>query len=102
MGPLLSGSLFSLVSEVRPKGEAIAFGTFGGIALLGFLCSFGITGSNLEAEGWDEGNEEGSEDEEASDSSSTDAVDRITLESNAEGRSGPEYQKSKSPGSVEN
>jgi len=60
-GPFLSGGLFSLATHVKPKGEALAFGVFGGIAFVGFLGSFGIRGSGLEAEGWDE--EEGSEDE---------------------------------------
>ena len=58
-GPFLSGGLFSLATHVRPKGEALAFGVFGGIAFVGFLMSFGIRGSGLEAEGW--GEEDGSE-----------------------------------------
>ena len=44
---------------MEPKGEAVAFGVFGGIAFIGFLLSFGIRGQKLEAEGLDE--EEGSE-----------------------------------------
>lgn len=44
--------------HVRPKGEVLAFGVFGGIAFVGFLMSFGIRDQSLEAEGWDE--EEGS------------------------------------------
>ena len=58
-GPFISGSLFSAATHVKPKGEALAFGIFGGISFIGFLLSFGIRGENLEAEGWDE--EEGSE-----------------------------------------
>ena len=54
VGPLISGGLFSLSTQVKPKGEALAFGLFGGIAFLGFLMSFGIRGSGLEAAGWDE------------------------------------------------
>lgn len=54
VGPFLSGGLFSLATHVKPKGEALAFGVFGGIAFLGFLLSFGIRGEGLEAEGWDE------------------------------------------------
>ena len=61
-GPFLSGGLFSLATHVKPKGEALAFGVFGGIALIGFLISFGIRGSGLEAEGWHE--EDGSEEDE--------------------------------------
>lgn len=54
---------------VRPKGEAVAFGVFGGIAFIGFLLSFGITGSRLEADGW---SDDGSDDEAVSDSGSDD------------------------------
>lgn len=52
-GPFLSGGLFTVATRVKPKGEALAFGVFGGIAFLGFLLSFGIRSSDLEAEGWD-------------------------------------------------
>ena len=64
-GPFLSGGLFSLSTHVDPKGEAVAFSVFGGIAFVGFLMSFGIRGENLEADGWDE--EEGSEDDDGDD-----------------------------------
>ena len=64
-GPFLSGGLFSLSTHVEPKGEAVAFSVFGGIAFVGFLMSFGIRGENLEADGWDE--EEGSEGDEDDD-----------------------------------
>ena len=63
-GPFISGSLFTAAVRVRPKGEALAFGVFGGIAFLGFLLSFGIRGADLESEDWEES---GSEDEEAGD-----------------------------------
>jgi len=66
MGPFISGALFTAATHVQPKGEALAFGIFGGISFLGFLLSFGIRGSGLEAEGWEESDEStGSEDEEA-------------------------------------
>ncbi|RMZ89282.1 hypothetical protein DV736_g3488, partial [Chaetothyriales sp. CBS 134916] len=52
VGPFLSGGLFSIATRVRPKGEAMAFGVFGGIAFIGFLLSFGIRSLDLEAEGW--------------------------------------------------
>lgn len=52
-GPFLSGGLFTVATRVRPKGEALAFGVFGGIAFIGFCLSFGIRSSDLEAEGWD-------------------------------------------------
>lgn len=57
VGPFVSGGLFSLATKVRPKGEALAFGLFGGIAFIGFLLSFGIRSPNLEAEGWETGSE---------------------------------------------
>ena len=52
VGPFISGSLFTAATRVKPKGEALAFGIFGGISFLGFLLSFGIRGADLEAEGW--------------------------------------------------
>jgi hypothetical protein len=61
VGPFISGSLFSAATHINPKGEALAFGIYGGISFIGFLLSFGIRGESLEAEGWDE--EEGSEDQ---------------------------------------
>lgn len=61
VGPFISGSLFTAATKVRPKGEALAFGIFGGIAFLGCLMSFGIRGVNLEAEDWEE--HEGDEEE---------------------------------------
>ena len=64
-GPFLSGGLFSLSTKVQPKGEALAFGVFGGIAFIGFLGSFGIRSEGLEAQGWDdEEGDEGIEDDE--------------------------------------
>ncbi|CAD0027655.1 unnamed protein product [Aureobasidium pullulans] len=57
-GPFISGSLFTAATHVQPKGEALAFGIFGGISLLGFALSLGIRSSSLEAEGWDESDED--------------------------------------------
>jgi hypothetical protein len=54
---------------VHPKGEALAFCLFGGVAFLGFILSFGIRSPNLEAEGWDSGNDE---DDDGSDKSEDD------------------------------
>lgn len=51
-GPFISGSLFTAAVRVKPKGEALAFGVFGGISFLGFLLSFGIRGAELESEEW--------------------------------------------------
>ena len=58
---------------MQPKGEAVAFGLFGGIALVGFLLSFGIRSEELEAEEWDEGSEddESEQDEEQNGGSSS-------------------------------
>jgi len=53
----MSGAIFTAATKVQPKGEALAFGLFGGIAFLGFLLSFGIRGENLEADDWDKDNE---------------------------------------------
>jgi len=61
-GPFISGSLFTAATKIQPKGEALPFGLFAGISLLGFFLSFGIRGENLEAEGWSD--EEDDEDEE--------------------------------------
>lgn len=58
-GPFIAGSLFTASTHVRPKGEALAFGTFAGISFVGFLLSFGIRGANLEADDLD--SESGSE-----------------------------------------
>ncbi|KAF1348706.1 MFS transporter-like protein [Delphinella strobiligena] len=63
-GPFVSGSLFTAATHVQPKGEALAFGVFGGISLVGFILSFGIRGVGLEAEGWGEESEEGSNSDE--------------------------------------
>ncbi|KAI9848608.1 MAG: hypothetical protein M1838_000480 [Thelocarpon superellum] len=60
-GPFLSGGLFSLSTQVRPKGEVLAWGVFGGVALVGFCLSFGIRGESLEGAQGDE--EDGSIDE---------------------------------------
>ncbi|CAO2651042.1 Nn.00g093390.m01.CDS01 [Neocucurbitaria sp. VM-36] len=67
-GPFVSGSLFTAATKLQPKGEALPFGIFAGISLLGFLMSLGIRGDNLEAEGWsDEEDEEEDEEEEIGD-----------------------------------
>jgi hypothetical protein len=70
VGPFLSGGLFSLSTKVRPKGEALAWGVFGGIAFLGFIASFGIRGAGLESDDW----EEGSDDEEEGTSEDEDGI----------------------------
>lgn len=66
VGPFLSGALFSVATKVKPKGEALAFGVFGGITFVGFLLSFGIRGERLEAEGVSD-EEAGSDDDDDED-----------------------------------
>ncbi|KAI4183102.1 MAG: hypothetical protein LQ348_004743 [Seirophora lacunosa] len=66
VGPFLSGALFSVATKVQPKGEALAFGVFGGITFVGFLLSFGIRGDRLEAEGFAD-EEEGTDDDDEDD-----------------------------------
>lgn len=54
-GPFVSGGLFTLTVDVRPKGEALAWSVFGGLALVGWLGSMFIRGAGLESDGWDDG-----------------------------------------------
>ncbi|KAI1812163.1 MFS general substrate transporter [Poronia punctata] len=49
VGPFLSGGLFSASTYVRPKGEALAWGLFAGIALIGWIATYAIDGSGLES-----------------------------------------------------
>ena len=64
MGPFISGGLFSISTTIQPKGEALAWGVFGGIAFVGFLASFGIRADSLESEERDEeGTTEDADDE---------------------------------------
>lgn len=65
VGPFISGSLFTAATKIQPKGEALAFGIFGGIAFLGTLLSLGIHGANLEAEDWDEEHDDDDEERHA-------------------------------------
>ncbi|KAJ4368889.1 hypothetical protein N0V83_005971 [Neocucurbitaria cava] len=66
-GPFVSGGLFTAATKIRPKGEALPFGIFAGISLLGFFMSLGIRGEGLEAEGWSDEEEEEDEEEEIGD-----------------------------------
>lgn len=75
LGPFISGALFTAATHVRPKGEAMAFGIFGGISFIGFLMSWGIRGASLEAEGLD-----------ASTSDEEDAESDIDVETSPERR----------------
>ncbi|KAK1237166.1 hypothetical protein MKX07_006045 [Trichoderma sp. CBMAI-0711] len=63
IGPFASGGLFTVSMGIRPKGEALAWSLFGGLALLGCIGSFFIRGNGLESDDWYGGEEE--EDDEA-------------------------------------
>ncbi|CAK4033913.1 MFS general substrate transporter [Lecanosticta acicola] len=74
VGPFVSGALFTAATHVEPKGEALAFGIFGGISFIGFLMSFGIRNPDLESDAWDDDDDD---DEEAIDSASdTESLER--------------------------
>ncbi|KAH0538203.1 hypothetical protein FGG08_005172 [Glutinoglossum americanum] len=59
VGPFLSGGLFSLATRMKLKGEALAWCTFGAVALVGFAMTFGIRGEKLDADDWGEGRDRG-------------------------------------------
>lgn len=46
----MSGALFTLSTRIQPKGEVLAWGLFGGVALVGWVWSMTINGSNLESD----------------------------------------------------
>ncbi|KAK7962813.1 uncharacterized protein PG986_003638 [Apiospora aurea] len=66
-GPFVSGSLFTLSMRVEGKGELLAWGLFGGFALVGWAASYGIRAHGLEStdDGFEDGEEEEEADEEA-------------------------------------
>ncbi|KAJ2897141.1 major facilitator superfamily transporter [Zalerion maritima] len=49
IGPFIAGSLYAATRDVQPKGEAISFCIFGGVAVLGWLGSVFIKGDHLES-----------------------------------------------------
>ncbi|KAK4095733.1 MFS general substrate transporter [Parathielavia hyrcaniae] len=63
-GPLLSGGLFTVSTRVRPKGEALAWGLFAGITLLGWAASYAIRSKGLESAEFTDGAEIDDGDEE--------------------------------------
>jgi MFS family permease len=63
IGPFVSGGLFSAASRVKHKGEALPFGIFAGIAVVGFCLSWGIRDECLEAD--DDYREQDQQDESA-------------------------------------
>ncbi|TWU71922.1 hypothetical protein ED733_002944 [Metarhizium rileyi] len=56
-GPFVSGGLFTLSVSIRPKGEALAWSLFGGLALVGWVVSMFIRGDGLESEDWSDRDE---------------------------------------------
>ncbi|KAL2157085.1 hypothetical protein VTH06DRAFT_7041 [Thermothelomyces fergusii] len=67
VGPFLSGGLFTLSTRVRPKGEALAWGLFAGVALLGWLSSFAIRNKGLESAEWEDCEDDSDEFDESGD-----------------------------------
>jgi hypothetical protein len=53
VGPFLSGSLFTLSTKVKPKGEVLAWGLFAGVAIVGWLWSYVIRNEGLESAEWE-------------------------------------------------
>ncbi|KAG6120036.1 hypothetical protein E4U13_007002 [Claviceps humidiphila] len=58
IGPVVSGGLFTLSVNIRPKGELLPWSLFGGLTLLGWCLSLLIRGDGLESEDWDEEGDE--------------------------------------------
>ncbi|KAJ6438110.1 MFS transporter [Purpureocillium lavendulum] len=61
IGPFVSGGLFTLSTGVHPKGEALAWSLFGGLALVGAVGALFIRGDGLESEDWEDEDEDGGE-----------------------------------------
>ncbi|KID73791.1 Major facilitator superfamily multidrug transporter mfsB [Metarhizium brunneum] len=57
-GPFVSGGLFTLSVNIRPKGEALSWSLFGGLALVGWGVSMFIRGEGLESEDWSDDDDE--------------------------------------------
>lgn len=54
MGPIVSGGLFTISVHIQPKGEALAWTVFGGLAMVGFVAALLVRGNGLESEEWEE------------------------------------------------
>lgn len=54
VGPVVSGGLFTISVRIQPKGEALAWTVFGGLAFLGFVAALFVRGEGLESEEWEE------------------------------------------------
>ncbi|CVK84938.1 related to tetracycline resistance protein (probable transport protein) [Fusarium mangiferae] len=63
-GPFVSGGLFSLSINIQPKGEALAWSIFGGLAILGWVSSLFIRRDGLESDDW-QGSDENLAEQEA-------------------------------------
>ncbi|KAG9508224.1 hypothetical protein J7337_001788 [Fusarium musae] len=63
-GPFVSGGLFSLSINIRPKGEALAWSIFGGLAILGWVSSLFVRRDGLESDDW-QGSDENLAEQEA-------------------------------------
>jgi hypothetical protein len=63
-GPFVSGGLFTLSINIKPKGEALAWCLFGGLALFGWIGSIFVRGEGLESDDW-MGDDEDNDEEEA-------------------------------------
>ncbi|PNP45159.1 hypothetical protein TGAMA5MH_03210 [Trichoderma gamsii] len=70
-GPFVSGGIFTLSMGIQPKGEALAWSLFGGLAFLGCIGSIFIRGNGLESDDWYD-----SEDEDERDGQGDEAGDR--------------------------
>lgn len=52
IGPFVSGGLFTLSTRIHPKGEALAWTIFGGLAFFGWVGSLFIRRAGLESDDW--------------------------------------------------
>lgn len=65
IGPFVSGALFTLSTNVHPKGEILVFTLFGGLAVCGWAASLFIKRDGLESDDWMGSDSERQSDEEA-------------------------------------
>ncbi|KAH7161152.1 major facilitator superfamily domain-containing protein [Dactylonectria macrodidyma] len=64
IGPFVSGALFTLSTNIHPKGEVMVFSVFGGLALCGCFASLFIRRDGLESDDWEGPDSERHADEE--------------------------------------
>ncbi|KEY72826.1 hypothetical protein S7711_04415 [Stachybotrys chartarum IBT 7711] len=65
IGPFVSGGLFTISINVRPKGEALAWSVFGGLALVGWALSLFVRSDGLESDDWEQSLDEEEQDDTA-------------------------------------